>query len=337
MGRNNFSSCVATGRFVPEDCSYNADVEQACGLDAGWIERRTGIFRRPIAKPEQAVSDLAIAAGKRAMMNWEESRPEGAGASRASVGMLILATSTPDHLLPPTAPYVASQLRLGTIPAFDIAVACSGFLYALQLADDYCRLHERAVLVIAANLLSRRVGPKDPATAAIFSDGAGAVVISPSSQPGVIAIELESDGSGYDHLCIPSGGSRSPIQEDTYQKGDHLMQIANGMAVYRYAVESMAKLGQRVVNEAGLSIEDLDFWIPHQANRRIIESVQSRLGLPDEKVGVTVDQFANSSAATIPIALDYFREEGKVRSGSLLLLTAAAAGLSCGASLIRWS
>ncbi len=336
-----YSRIVSTGRFVPTYRQANSEVESNCDLESGWIKRRTGIDSRPIADANHAVSDLAVAAGSIALQRFRgqdrsfelvqrdhvETAPE--------IGMLILATSTPDFLLPPTAPDVASQLGLGAVPAFDIAVACSGFLYALQLADHFCKAESKSVLVIAANVLSRRVSPTDPAAAAIFADGAGAVVVSPSDSFGIMAMKLESDGTGSSHLKIPEGGSRAPFNQGTFANGRHLMHVENGMAVYRYAVESMARLGREVMDAANLTGADIDFWVPHQANRRIIESVQSRLGFQDEKVGVAIEKFANSSAATIPITLDYFVEKGKVKRGDRVLLTAAAAGLTSGAAVIE--
>lgn len=334
-----YSRIASTGRFVPTIRQPNSEIESKCNLETGWIKQRTGIESRPIADANHAVSDLAVAAGSIAIncvqQNDDSHRLKKGDANTSEIGMLILATSTPDFLLPPTAPNVASQLGLGNVPAFDIAVACSGFLYALQLADHFCKIESKSVLVIAANVLSRRVSPTDPSSAAIFADGAGAVVISPSDVAGIISIKLESDGTGCSHLRIPDGGSRSPFNEETFANGRHLMKVENGMAVYRYAVESMSRLGQEMLDAAHLKVTDLDFWIPHQANRRIIESVQSRLKLPDEKVGMTIDHFANSSAATIPIALDYFIEEEKVSQGDTILLTAAAAGLTSGAAVLQ--
>lgn len=335
------SRIVSTGRFVPSYRQANSEVESNCDLESGWIKRRTGIDARPIADSNHAVSDLAVAAGTIALQRfWAQDRSfELMQSDRVEmfpeIGMLIFATSTPDFLLPPTAPEVASQLGLGTVPAFDIAVACSGFLYALQLADHFCKAESKSVLVIAANVLSRRVSPTDPASAAIFADGSGAIVVSPSDSEGILAMKLESDGTGSAHLKIPEGGSRFPFNQETFAKGRHLMDVENGMAVFRYAVESMARLGQEVMDAENLTSADIDFWIPHQANRRIIESVQKRLGLRDEKVGITIEKFANSSAATIPIALDYFVENGKVIRGDKVLLTAAAAGLTSGAALIE--
>lgn len=321
---------VATGRALPTRFVSNSEVEADCGIEPGWIEQRTGILQRPVVAPETAVSDLAIEAGQKALDEWRQN-PTGTN----QIGMLILATSTPDHLLPPTAPFVAQQLGLGNIPAFDIAVACSGFLYGTKLAFDYCRVNGRPALIIAANILSKRTSRNDPATVALFADGAGAAVVAPGNEPGVLEIELESDGSGFDALFIPDGGSRSPFNENTLDQENHKMKVNNGMAVFRYAVESMARLGKQVLDQSDFQSQDVDWWIPHQANLRIIESVRQRLNIPGEKTAITIDKFANSSAATIPVTLDYFLESGKIEKGDLILLTTAAAGLTSGAALMR--
>ncbi|MEE2641495.1 MAG: beta-ketoacyl-ACP synthase 3 [Planctomycetota bacterium] len=323
------SKIIATGRAVPRQWIENEQVEADCGLEAGWIRRRTGILKRPVVTADQAVSDLAIEAGKQALDRLPENE------KNAGIGLLILATSTPDHLLPPTAPLVATELGLGTLPAFDMAVACSGFLYALQVAHHHCLSTGEGVLVIAANVLSKRVARQDAATASLFADGAGAVVVSPSDQPGILKIKLESDGRGADCLKIPDGGSRSPFNEFTLANDNHTMKISNGMAVFKYAVESMSRLGSSVLQEAGVSLEEVDFWIPHQANLRIIDSVADRLGIPGNKTGITIDQFANSSSATLPTALDFYIRQQRLGPGDLVLMTAAAAGLTSGATLFR--
>ena len=326
------SRIVATGRCIPDTFVTNEQIESQCGLEPGWIEKRTGIQTRPVVSETQSVSDLAIAAGQQTIAEYVN---KNSGEACPSVGLLILATSTPDYLLPPTAPYVADRLSLGTIPAFDMAVACSGFVYALQVADGYCRTQKRPALVIAANVLSKRVSPSDPSTAAVFSDGAGAVILSPANEPGILSIELESDGSGFDCLKIPHGGSKTPFNEQTLSGENHKMKITNGKSVFRYAIDCMSRLGTKVLSTAGKDISEIDFWIPHQANLRIIDSVREKLNIPAEKTGVTIDRFANSSAATIPIALDYFLKEGQIAEGDLILMTTAAAGLTGGAALVR--
>lgn len=334
MPETSSSRIAVTGRSIPPRMIENDEIESRCGLEPGWILKRTGIKSRPVVEPDQSVSDLAIEAGQNALAQFE-STASSATNSVPGIGMLILATSTPDYLLPPTAPFVADQLSLGPIPAFDMAVACSGFVYALQLADSHCRNYQQSVLVIAANVLSKRVSYQDPSTAAIFADGAGAVIVSPTDQKGILSIALASDGSGYDALIIPDGGSKTPFNETTLANENHKMKISNGKSVYRYAVESMSSLAEQVLSDSGISASEVDFWIPHQANLRIIESVRQRLGIDTQKVGITIDRFANSSAATIPIAIDYFLETGQLRRGDLLLVTTAAAGLTSGAALIQ--
>ncbi|MEE2826922.1 MAG: beta-ketoacyl-ACP synthase 3 [Planctomycetota bacterium] len=323
------SQIVATGSYLPEKVVENPELESELGLEPGWIEQRTGVVRRRVAQVDQAVSDMAIAAG-RSLLEQVPSE------QRELIGTVILATSTPDHLLPPTAPRVASDLGLGPVAAFDMAVACSGFLYGLQVADALCRVQGRSVLLIAANLLSRRTNPADFGTAAIFADGAGAVLVGPADEePRIVDIELSSDGSGWDQLLIPDGGSRQPFGPSTLVEGRHLMRINNGQAVFRYAVESMTEMAERLLQRNDLKVEDIDLWIPHQANSRIIESVRKRLGLLPAQTCITLPEYGNSSAATIPTALDQQIRAGRELAGKWLLLTTAGAGLACGAALVR--
>ncbi len=323
------SRIVSTGSYLPEQIVENPELEAALGLEPGWIEQRTGVVRRRVARADQAVSDLAIAAGRSAL---ERISPN----DREAIGTLILATSTPDHLLPPTAPRVAFELELGKAAAFDMAVACSGFVYGLQMADALCRTQGRSVLLIAANLLSRRTNPPDFGTAAIFADGAGAVLVSPADgRARILDIELASDGSGWDQLLIPDGGSRHPFSSSSLDEGRHLMKINNGQAVFRYAVESMSEMASCLLERNGFQVTDVDLWIPHQANTRIIESVRTCLGFSPDQTCITLSEYGNSSAATIPTALDQQVQAGRELSGKLVLFTTAGAGLSCGAALVR--
>ncbi|MCH2182741.1 MAG: ketoacyl-ACP synthase III [Mariniblastus sp.] len=323
------SRIVATGSYLPERVVENPELEAVLGLDPGWIEQRTGVVRRRVASADQAVSDLAIAAGRAVL---DQVTP----AEREPIGTLILATSTPDHLLPPTAPRVAFELGLGPVAAFDMAVACSGFLYGLQVADALCRTQGRSVLLIAANLLSRRTNPADFGTAAIFADGAGAVLVGPADGPArIVDMELSSEGSGWDQLLIPDGGSRYPFSSSSLEEGRHLMRINNGQAVFRYAVESMTEMAQTLLQRNGLLVTDIDLWIPHQANTRIIESVRTRLGFSPDQTCITLPEYGNSSAATIPTALDQQIRAGRELSDQWVLLTTAGAGLACGAALLR--
>ena len=328
------SRISATGSFVPVKREDNKAVESALGLESGWSESRTGIASRAIADKESAVSDLAIQAGKPTLDRLANSADH-----LAPLTTLILATSTPDHLLPPTAPRVADELGLSACAAMDVTVACSGFLYATILADSICRSQNESVLIIAANILSRRCKPTDKTTRPIFADAAGAIVLSPTdSKAGILAHSWESDGSKWDKLLIPEGGSRHPVDEDTHSRQGHLMELVDGQAMFKYAVNAMAKLGQATIEKAKLSITDIDWWIPHQANMRIIEACGRILGIEPERTLTTVQELGNSSSATIPVTLDKFAgcgEQQKIGAGDTVLMTAAAAGATSAAVVLQ--
>lgn len=316
------------GDYAPARVVTNAEIEAQLGLDAGWIERRTGIRSRRWAGEGEALSDIAIAAADVAL--------ERAAIGRHEIGLLLLATSTPDHLLPPSAPLVAHRLGLARAGAIDMAGACAGFVYALTMADAFVRTHKKPVLVIAANILSRRINPEERASAILFADAAGAVVLAPSERTdaGVIGCELASDGSGYDLIKIPSGGSRRPFQAGL-DPSETLMILADGRAVFQKAVAMMTDTSKAALAQAGLRISDIDHWIPHQANERIIEAVRARLGCSQEQVVSTVAEYANSSAASIPFTLSKVAEARDYRSPQHVLFSAAGAGLTGGAVVFR--
>ncbi len=320
---------TATGCFVPANRESSAAMEQRLGLKPGWIEQRTGVRYRAIADRDDAVSDLAVRAAKIAIAQFDAD-------ANSAIGALLLATSTPDHPLPPTAPLVAHQLGL-SVAAMDLTVACCGFLYGLILADSISRTQQISVLVIGANILSRRCDPDDIGTSSIFADGAGAVIMSPQdSESGILATAWSSDGSGNLSLQIPDGGSRYPISATTYSEGRHFMKIVEGSSIFKYAAQSMADMGHNVIAQAGLAVPDVDWWIAHQANLRIIEASRRLLQIAPEKTLVTVDQIGNSSAATIPVTLDqYLRIDPRIQPGNLVLLTAAAAGMTSSAVLMK--
>ncbi|MCK4873918.1 MAG: beta-ketoacyl-ACP synthase 3 [Phycisphaerales bacterium] len=321
------------GHAVPAQIETNETLEAELQLPKGWIEQRTGVRQRPIASDHEATSDLAIKAGERALEHAERL----AGLDRLNVQAVVLATSTPDHLLPPCAPRVAHELGLRGVPAFDLAAACCGFIYALRVAELMVRLDGQPVLVIAANVLSRRVRADDTASRPIFADGAGAVVLmSASSNRGLLRTFLRSDGSRWNELMVPAGGSRIPITAELVSEGAHMMRMTDGKRVFRFAVEAMLQDGQRVLAEAGLTIDDVNWWVPHQANLRIIREVGRRLGIPSERTATILEDYGNSSAATIPIALSVLQQRGALHDDDLVLLTAAGAGFASGACLVRW-
>lgn len=315
------------GHYAPERVVANAEIERQLGLEAGFIEKRTGIRERRWAGPGEMLSDMAVGAGEMAIRS--------AGAKREEVGLVLLATSTPDHLLPPSAPLVAHRLGLASAGGVDLAGACAGFLYALTLADSFARNFQAQVLVIAANILSRRINMKETASAVLFADAAGALLLGPSSRPGsgVLSADLRAAGSGYDLIKIPAGGSAIPFEPGLLPE-DVLMSMPDGRAVFQQAVAMMSESSRSALEGAGLSAGDIGHFIPHQANSRIIEAVRKDVGIAESAVMSTVGEFGNSSAATIPFTLSYLSERRDFHLGKRVLMCAAGAGMNGGAVVL---
>ncbi len=322
------STLLSLGHYAPERRVLNAEIEERLGLAAGWVEARTGIRERRYAAPDQALTDLAIAAGEMALSRL--------GFARERIALVVLATSTPDHLLPPSAPLVAHRLGLKGAGAIDMAGACGGFLYALAFADSFVRAHTAPVLVIAANILSRRTNQNDRPSVVLFSDGAGAAVVAPSDRngTGVVGLHLTSEGSAYDLIKIPAGGSRTPFSADAAPV-DTLMQISDGRAVFTKATEMMASSSRKALGRAGLTLQDVTHWVPHQANARIIAATALKLGIDPSKTLSSVALYGNSSAATIPLTLSLAAGAGTFKPGDVILMSAAGAGLTGGALVYR--
>ena len=316
------------GHYAPERRVPNAEIEARLGLEPGWIFRRTGIEARRYVADGEALSDIAVAAGNMALTN--------ADIDRKSVALVLLATSTPDHLLPPSAPLVAHQLGLTTAGGIDMAGACGGFIYALTLADSFVRLHNAPVLVIAANVLSRRINPNDRASSVLFADAAGAVLLSPCDrvEAGVASADLAAKGSRYDLIKIPAGGSRVPFTAASDAAGT-LMVINDGRAVFAEAIDMMTVTARTALAKANLAAQDISLFIPHQANARMMDKVAHRLAIEPEKMLSTVREFANSSAATIPFTLSMSAASRPLQRGEALLMTAAGAGMTGGAVVFR--
>lgn len=318
---------VSAALTVPEHSTSNAEVESRLGLETGWIERRTGILQRPTATPEVATSDLAVRAAVLSLQH--------AAVDARDIGLVLLATSTPDHLLPPTAPLVAHKLGL-QCGAVDLIGACSGFLYALVLASPWVDASGKAALVIGANILTRRVNQNDPATASLFSDGAGAVLLAPSRPTNLLGSYLGSEGSCYNVIGIAAGGSREPLTPETLKSGQNLMTMRRGAALFKQAVHGMADAGKAALQQAGVQASDVTWWIPHQANVRIIQDTGALLGIGPERTIDVVSQYGNSSAATIPIAIADAVRRDKLKRGDTILFTAAGAGLVTAGAVLRW-
>ncbi len=314
------SVITGTGSALPPGPVTNADLEQRLDTSDAWIVERTGIRERRIAAPHVKTSDLAVEAAAKAMA--------AAGVGPADIDLVIVATATPDDTFPATATRVQARLGIGRGAAFDVAAVCSGFVYAITVADALLRTgaHSRA-LVIGAELFSRILDWEDRATAVLFGDGAGAVVLEmQEGKRGLLAARLHADGRHGDLLYVDGGPG------STGQVGKLRMK---GREVFRHAVGNLAAVTHEVLADAGLAPDDLDWIVPHQANARILEATAKKLGLPMERVVMTVGAHANTSAASVPLALDTAVRDGRIRPGQLCLLEAMGGGFTWGAALLR--
>lgn len=321
------SVIVATGSHLPERVVDNSDFA-AMGLDVddAWIRSRTGIGTRRWVKPGTSTGDLAVAAARAAL--------ERAG--RPPVDLLVLATTTPDHHCPATAPWVAAELGLSGIPAFDVAAVCSGFLYAVATADAYIRSGTaETVVVIGADTISTIVDPTDRDTSVIFADGAGAVVLRAgrADEPGAVrSCRLGSDGSRFDLIITPEGGSRTP---QVIEPGQAWLRM-RGREVFAHAVPRMAKASRSVAEQAGWPLESVEAFIAHQANARILTAVGELLGLPEDRCHANVDRVGNTSAASIPLLMDELITNGDIAADARTVLAAFGAGMTWGAIALTW-
>src|SRR5271155_1990405 len=321
-----YSRIAGTGSYLPEKILSNADLEHLVETSDEWIRSRTGIERRHVAAEGETTTDLAEHAARRAMAEAE--------VTAADVDLICVGTTTPDLVFPNVGTLL--QERLGIYhgcPAFSLEAACTGFVYALSVADKFVRLGEsKCALVVGAETLTRIIDWKDRGTCVLFADGAGAVVLKPSVEPGIISTRLHSDGKYKDLLLYPDGVS----------KGFHLVREGKaavqmkGNEVYKVAVNTLGQLVTETLSANDLSKSDLDWLIPHQANIRIIEAIARRLDLPMERVIVTIADQGNTSAASVPLALDTGVRDGRVKRGQLLLLEAFGGGFTWGSALIRY-
>jgi 3-oxoacyl-[acyl-carrier-protein] synthase III len=317
------------GSWTPPDVVTNEQLAGELDTSDEWIRARTGVERRHVARPGMATSELAVEAGRRALKS----------AGRDSVDALILATTTPDHPCPATAPQVANHLDLGPVAAFDVSAVCSGFIYALATGAGLIAagVADR-VLVIGAETFTTILNPRDRSTRVIFGDGAGAVVLRAgrADEAGAIGpFRLGSDGRGADLITIPAGGSRQPYRGQTPAESDRYF-LMQGQAVYRQAVEIMTQSSRQVLDLAGWPVSAVDWLVCHQANRRILTAVARQLDIPVEQCLVNIDQVGNTAAASIPLALAYGAESGALHPGDRILLTAFGGGLTWGSTLLRW-
>lgn len=320
---------LGTGAYLPDNVLSNQELAERFGVTTDWIYDRTGIHNRRIAAPGQACSDLAIAAARQALT--------ASGTTPDEIGMVIMATSTADYRMPATAAIVQGTLGIPAAACFDLSAACSGFVYGLVVACHAvsCGFCPK-VLLIGAELLSQVASPVDCDSAILFGDGAGAVVI--GSVPdgfGLLATDAGSIGSEHGAIVIPAGGSRLPASQQTLAEQLQYVRM-DGQQVFMFAMRVLGNSAMRVIQKAGLSLEDVDLFIPHQANRRIIEAAAGRLDLPMDKIVIDLEQCGNTSAATIPIALHNALGQGRVRHGDRLVLTGFGGGVSWGSALVRW-
>ena len=314
------SRIAGTGSYLPPTVLTNAELARRIDTSDAWIQERTGIRQRHIADKSQTSSDLALEASRRAL--------EAAGMAAEQIDLIVVATSTPDFVFPSTACLLQAKLGVKGCAAFDVQAVCSGFVYGLAIADNFIRAgtHQSA-LVVGAEVFSRILDWNDRGTCVLFGDGAGAVVLKAAARPGVHASILHADGSLAAILSVPGSLCGGSIV------GSPFLQM-QGNQVFKVAVKVLDEVAREIVAAAGIKLEDIDWLIPHQANVRILEATVKRLGLPRERLVVTVDHHANTSAASVPLALDEYVRAGKIKAGDKVLLQGVGGGFTWGASLV---
>jgi 3-oxoacyl-[acyl-carrier-protein] synthase-3 len=320
------------GSYVPEQILTNADLERMVDTSDEWIASRTGIRERRVAAADETTASMAAVAGKRALAV--------AGLDANELDHVIVATLTPDFWMPSTASLVKEAIGSNRAAAMDVSAACSGFVYAYATAQAYIASGmARHVLVIGSELLTRFLDYTDRGTCILFGDGAGAVVLSAAdgaTRGGALGIELTTDSSGAHQIWIPSGGATSPPTMETVARGEHYIRMA-GRETYRFATRTLASTALAAIEQAGLTTADIDLFIPHQANIRIIDAVAKALELPREKVFVDLEKYGNTSAASVPIALAEAVDSGRVKVGDRIVMIAFGAGFTSGAAVIEWT
>ena len=320
----------ALGTFVPPRLLTNEDLEKMVETSSQWIMERTGIRQRHIADKGVGTSELAIQAANRALAER--------GIQAGEIEAIFLATVTPDMIFPATACVVQDKIGAKGAWGYDISAACSGFVYALQTGTKFIEsgAHKK-VLVIGADVMSSIIDYTDRATCVIFGDGAGAVLLEPTNDDlCMIDFLHEVDGSGACSLNMPGGGSLHPATHETVDKKMHFVH-QDGQAVFKYAVRKMAEASEKLLQRNGFTGKDVALFVPHQANRRIIMSSADRLGLREDQIIINIDEYGNTTAGTIPLALESARQQGRLKKGDLVLITAVGAGFTTGATLLRWA
>jgi 3-oxoacyl-[acyl-carrier-protein] synthase-3 len=315
---------------VPETVLTNDDLAKLVDTSDEWIRTRTGIRERHIAGPDEALSDVCMPAAEQALA--------AAGVAAADIDLLIVATVTADMLFPSTAAIMADRLGMPDAAAYDLSAGCTGFMYGLAQAYGMVASGlSRTVLVVGGDVLSKVLDWTDRTTCVVFGDGAGAVVLQRvESGRGFLGFELGADGSGTADLCMPAGGSRRPSTNETVDGREHYLRM-NGREVYKFATRVLVSSARDLLDECGLTVDDVDVYVPHQANVRIIDHARERLGIPEEKTIVNVDRFGNTSSGSIPLALADAANDGRLKKGDLVLMTGMGAGLTWGSGLIEWT
>ena len=329
MRQNQRASITGIGSYLPDKVLTNYDLEKMVDTTNDWIIQRTGIKERRIVENGVTTSDIATQASLRAM--------EDAGVSPKDLDMIITSTITPDHIFPSTSCYIQQKIGATRACAFDILAACAGFIYALSIGQSFINSGAmKTVLVVGAECLSKITDYTDRATCVLFGDGAGAVIIQRNPvKHEILSSSLAADGSEADVLIMPGGGARNPASLESIQQRLHYIQF-KGKEVFKLAINNITNLILETTKENGLTLDDIDLIIPHQSNLRIIEATMEKLGLPMEKAFVNIDKYGNTSSASVPIAIDEARKDGRLRKGNIVMLVAFVGGLTWGSSLIRW-
>jgi len=322
-------SITGLGWHVPERVLRNDDLARMVDTSDEWIWTRTGIRERRVAAPDEALSDIALPAARAAL--------DRAGVKGSEIDLLIVATVTPDMMFPATAAILADGLGAADAAAYDLSAGCTGFMYALaqaygMLAGGICR----TALVVGGDVLSKIVDWSDRSTCVLFGDGAGAVVLERVEGGGFLGFELGADGSGGLELYLPGGGSRAPASPETVARKEHYVRM-NGREVFKFATRVLVASARKLLDRCGVNVSDVDVYIPHQANTRIIKHAAEKLGIPEERIVVDVDKYGNTSSGSIPLALGDALEQGRLRKGDLVLMTGMGAGLTWGSGLIEWT
>jgi 3-oxoacyl-[acyl-carrier-protein] synthase-3 len=329
VSRNGAIGITGVGCYVPERVLTNHDLAKMVDTSDEWITERTGIKERRVADPGQAASDLALPAARQAL--------EMARLDPADVDLVIVATVTPDMFFPSTGSLLASGLGADNAAAYDLSAGCTGFMYAVAQAYGAIAggLAQSAV-VVGTETLSKIINWHDRSTCVLFGDGAGAVVLENVREGGFLGFELGSDGEGGKDLSIPAGGSRNPSTAQTVEQELHFLRM-NGREVYKFATRVLVSSAEKLLEECGLTVDDIDLYIPHQANKRIIDHAARNLGIPQEKIFVNLHKYGNTSSASIPLCLAEAVKDGRLKEGTRVLMTGMGAGLTWGSAYTIWN